>query len=257
MRSHMGPDPELSHEQPGPISRGNLRSQVTSRILKGVFQGRLRSGQRLIVQGLAKAHGVSPTPVREALVELASMGIVDLLPNRGAVVRSFGAQEVEEISEIRRLLEVEATRRSWGRIEPAELDALESDLARLAARAHDQEWDREIRTVDTRLHGVIAESCGLARLTAEIGRYSGLFRALRDVSHGRDAWTNYSRSNDIPEHRAIVRALRSGDAEDAARAMDRHIRSAASNLIAVMFGDGTGSGIPPEPDSVDVQVYGG
>jgi len=62
-----------------------------------------------------------------------------------------------------------------------------------------------------------------------------LFRALRDVSHARDAWTNYSRSNDIPEHLAIVRALQAQDADLAALTMDRHIRSAARNLEEVVF----------------------
>ena len=93
-----------------PVSRGNLRQQVTSRLMTGIFQGRFRSGQRLVVQNLASACQASPTPVREALVELASLGLVELLPNRGAVVQPFGPQEIREISDIRRLLEVEAVR---------------------------------------------------------------------------------------------------------------------------------------------------
>jgi DNA-binding GntR family transcriptional regulator len=169
-------------------------------------------------------------------VELATLGIVGLLPNRGAIVRPFGALEVSEISEIRRLLELEAVRRSCGRIEQSVLAQLDDDLSSLAGRAHDHAWDREIRELDTRLHGVIAESCGMGRLTEEIERYLGLFRTLRDFSHGRDAWTNYSRSNDIPEHCAIVQALRAGDPDASAAAMDRHIRSAARKLIEVMFG---------------------
>ncbi|MHC5543303.1 GntR family transcriptional regulator, partial [Singulisphaera rosea] len=76
----------------GPVPRGNLRQQVTSRILAAVFQGRFASGQRLIVQRLSELYEVSPTPVREALVELEALGIVELLPNRGAVVLPFGPQ---------------------------------------------------------------------------------------------------------------------------------------------------------------------
>jgi DNA-binding GntR family transcriptional regulator len=84
---------------------------------------------------------------------------------------------------------------------------------------------------------VIADCCRSRRLAAEIGRYLVLFRTLRDVSHQRDAWTNFSRSNEVPEHLAIVRALAQSDPEGAARAMDRHIRSAAKTLEEVIFSD--------------------
>src|SRR5260221_9594352 len=74
-----------SENPPGdPVVRGNLRQQITSRILSAVFQGRFASGQRLVVQRLAELYEVSPTPLRESLVELGALGIVELLPNRGA-----------------------------------------------------------------------------------------------------------------------------------------------------------------------------
>jgi DNA-binding GntR family transcriptional regulator len=74
-------------------------------------------------------------------------------------------------------------------------------------------------------------------LAVEIRRYLVLFRALRDVCQLRDAGTNYSRADDVPEHLAIVRPLLKSDAEGAARAMDRHIRSATVNLKEVVFFD--------------------
>ena len=218
-----------------PVSRGNLRQQVTSRILTAVFLGRFASGQRLIVQHLAGLYDVSPTPVREALVELAALGIVDLLPNRGSVVLPFGPEQVREISQVRRVLEVEATLCASGRIDRAGLDTLIDGLDRLQSRPAGERRDREARTIDNRLHALIAESCGSARLTAEITRYLTLFRTLRDVCHLRDAATNYSRSDDVPEHQEILRRLRDGDAEAAARAMDVHIRSATNSLVSVLF----------------------
>ena len=231
-----------------PVSRGCLRQQVSARLMMGIFQGRFRSGQRLVVQDLASAYKASPTPVREALVELASLGLVDLLPNRGAVLLPFGPRETREISEIRRLLEVEATRRAGGQIPADDLAALERDLLHLAALPHDHAWDRMAREVDTRLHGTIAVCCGSRRLAAEIGRYSVLFRALRDVSHQRDALTNFSRSNDVPEHLAIVSALMASDAEGAANAMDRHIRSVADKLNDVIFSIPNDPGDDREPE---------
>jgi DNA-binding GntR family transcriptional regulator len=219
----------------GPLSRGSLRQQVTSRILTAVFQGLFLSGQRLIVQRLSELYEVSPTPVREALVELSALGIVELLPNRGAVVLPFGVQQVREIGQIRRVLEVEATRCSCGRIDPAALTSLERDISRLQTRPADDLRDRDARLCDTRLHGLIADACGSARLTAEINRYLTLFRTLRDISHHRDAATNYSRSDDIPEHLAILAPLRRGDVEGAAKSMDVHIRSSTQAVENVLF----------------------
>jgi DNA-binding GntR family transcriptional regulator len=220
-----------------PVSRGHLRVQVTSRLVTGIFVGLFRSGQRLVVQQLAQSFRVSPTPVREALMEIANLGLVDMLPNRGAIVRPFGPREVREISQIRRLLESEAARCASGRIPPTELSSLGAELKRLESLPRDQTWDRDARAADTRLHGLIAESSGSTRLAAEIGRYLVLFRALRDVCHIRDAWTNYSRANDVPEHLAIVAPLLASDAEGAALAMGRHIESATITLEEVIFVD--------------------
>jgi DNA-binding GntR family transcriptional regulator len=230
----------------GPVSRGGLRQQVTSRILTGVFVGRFASGQRLIVQRLATAYEVSPTPVRESLVELAALGVVELLPNRGAVVLPFGPAQVREISQVRRVLEVESTRSACGRIDRAEFAALREQLERLRRRPPGEGRDSEARALDNRLHELIAASCGSARLEAEIGRYLTLFRTLRDVCHLRDAATNYSRSDDVPEHLEVLRRLEAGDADGAARAMDAHIRSATNSLVDVLFNHPGGTA-PPEP----------
>src|SRR5204862_6824284 len=123
------------------VRRRTLRQEVIARILTGVFDGRFASGQRLVVQRLADQFGVSPTPVREALVEIGGLGLVELLPNRGAVVGPFGPQEVSQISQVRRVLEVEATRGACGRVDPQELQALEHELLRLSVLPQSDDWD--------------------------------------------------------------------------------------------------------------------
>src|SRR5262249_26481685 len=111
-----------------------LRHQtLVQSILREVFQGRLRAGQHLVTQELAARFGVSHTPVREALVALAGIGVIDLLPNRGAVVRRVTARDVREISQVRRLLECQAARNACGRTDLARLHALADDLRRLIA----------------------------------------------------------------------------------------------------------------------------
>ncbi len=215
------------------VSRGHLRQQVTTRILSGVFQRRFPSGCRLVTQKLAEMFEVSPTPVRESLVELESLGIVDLLPNRGAVVRPFGPREVREISQIRRILEVEATRLACGRGDDASLAEMEHELERLRKSKLNAKRAQSGRQIDSRLHNLISSACGSRRLASEIQRYLTLFRALRDVSHQYDGWMIAA---DMPDqHLAIVRPLRDGATDAAASAMDSHLCSVAELLAGVMF----------------------
>jgi DNA-binding GntR family transcriptional regulator len=210
---------------------GLRRQTIVQSLLADVFQGRLRAEEHLVTQELATRFGVSHTPIREALIALAGIGIIDLLPNRGAVVRRVTPHDVHEVCQVRRLLECEATRSACGRIAPSELQALAGDLQRLmAARATPGPgFIAEVRAVDSRLHDLIAASCGNGFLAKELGRLKTLFRAFRDVAWERDqAHHDFHRlAEEADEHLAIVQALLAGDARAAARAMARHIRSGA------------------------------
>jgi DNA-binding GntR family transcriptional regulator len=208
---------------------GLRRQTLVESLLAEVFQGRLHAGKHLVSQELAARFGVSQTPIREALITLAGIGIIDLLPNRGATVRRVTPHEVREVCQVRRVLECEATRSACGRIELAELHALAADLKRLmTVRARSgPDFIAEARAVDSRLHDLIADSCGNAFLAKEIGRLKILFRAFRDVSWEHDGARNdfHRLAEEAREHLAIVEALLAGDSKEAARAMARHIRS--------------------------------
>jgi DNA-binding GntR family transcriptional regulator len=211
--------------------RGSRRQAIVQALLTDVFQGRLRAGTHLVTQELAQRFGVSHTPIREALIALAGVGIIDLLPNRGAIVRRVTPREVREVCQVRRVLECEATRSACGRIDLAELHALADALRRMiAARTKSgPRFIEEARAVDSRLHDCIADSCGNAFLAQEIARLKTLFRAFRDVAWEHD-WVrcDYHRlAEEAHEHLAIVEALLAGDAKGASKAMARHIRSGA------------------------------
>jgi DNA-binding GntR family transcriptional regulator len=208
---------------------GLRRQAIAESVLKEVVQGRLASGQHLVARALAERFGVSLTPIREALIELAGMGVVDLLPNRGAVVRRLTPRDVREICEVRRVLECGAVRAACGRIARDELEGLRDAMRRLVAVRSPAPAGviAEARGVDSRLHDAIARSCGNALLAREIGRLTILFRAFRDMSWERAA----ARDGDgrlvaeASEHLAIVEALLEGDRQRASRALAEHIRS--------------------------------
>jgi DNA-binding GntR family transcriptional regulator len=227
------------------------RQAVVASLLGDVFEGRLRAGQHLVTQELATRYGVSHTPVREALIALAGLGVIDLHPNRGAVVRAVSPRDVRELCDVRGLLECEAVRLACGRIDPAELDALADALRRQIAASDDPEaidlarFLDEARCLDTRLHDRIAASCGNAFLALELTRLKTLFRAFRDVATAQgtarhDVGRLFEESR---QHLAIVEALIAGDAEAAVRAMTRHI-----DASAVVWGKLFGGRPEPEPE---------
>jgi DNA-binding GntR family transcriptional regulator len=214
------------------------RTIIVASLLAEVCQGQLRAGTHLVARELEERFGVSQTPIREALITLAGIGILDLLPNRGAIVRCVTAHEVLEICQVRKVLECEATRRACGRIELAELHALAIELKRLsAARPRSAgKLIEKARAVDNRLHDLIASCCGNGFLAKELGRLKILFRAFRDVAWEREEARNDSHRlySEAHEHLAIVEALLAGDGRAAARAMARHIRSGARYWSRVM-----------------------
>jgi DNA-binding GntR family transcriptional regulator len=231
--------------------RGLRRQTIVQSLLADVCQGRLRAGEHLITQDLATRFGVSHTPIREALISLSSFGIIDLLPNRGAVVRRVTAEEVREVCQVRRALECEAVRSACGRINLAQLHALAAELKRLMG-VHARKGDgfiEQARAVDSRLHDLIADSCGNAFLAKEIARLKTLFRTFRDVAWSHDEARNdfHRLGEEAHEHLAIVEALLAGDARGAARAMARHIRSGARYWSRAMPGQPAALPIPPTP----------
>ncbi len=205
------------------------RKAVVEDLCCEIVGGRLRPGEHLVTRALADRFGVSHTPIREALIALAGIGVVDLLPNRGAVVRRFSRDEVREICQVRRALECEAVRGACGRIDEAELlvlrEALRGMIARTTPFASDQV--AEARAADSRLHDVISESAANPFLAKEIGRLKMLFRAFRDASWQREENRNdYHRlGEEAREHLTIVEALMRNDRAGAVRAMSRHIMS--------------------------------
>ena len=207
-----------------------LRQILTKKILVAIFERQLTPGQRLVVQALGRQFGVSATPVRESLVELATTGLVELLPNRGAVVRSFGPKQLREIFHLRKILEEEATRCACTYIDKEELQQLKDEFVELTQNRVANWSEREI-AADEQLHHLIGSSCGNSRLAEEIRRYDLLLQALREVVGNQ----LHAQQRALSEHIQIIDAMLAEDADKAASAMSQHIERTASSIEAVIF----------------------
>jgi len=214
-----------------PLARNaGLRDNVARHLLIAIFKGNVKSGDRLVAQTLAKQMGVSATPVREALVELASIGLVENLPNRGAVCLPFGARELREIYQIRRIFEVEATRLACNRIPVERLRDLRIGMAKLAERKVN-EWSDQAMQLDAQLHGLIAYHADNTRLQHEIDRYHELMQAIREVVGDKQRLQLRA----LEDHIGIIDALLEGDVRQACQAMAMHIDTTAAGVEQILF----------------------
>ncbi len=219
------------------VVRGALRDEIKQHLLVDIFRGDLPAGTRLVVQKLAVRFGVSSTPIRETLVELEAAGVVEFLHNRGVVVRPFGPDELRQICQIRRILEVEAVRGACGRLDDGNLEEIRLEMVRLRDTVpRDERWSVETLAADQRFHGLIVTTCGSRRLIDEIARYDVLAQSLaRVVGNQREVQTR-----GIFEHLILIDRLKENDIEAAADEMARHINHTARDLERIYFEASTG-----------------
>jgi DNA-binding GntR family transcriptional regulator len=196
------------------------RSRVVYGILHAIFKGELTGGDRLVEEELGAKFGVSRTPVREALTELAAIGVIWLKPNHGAMVRPFGTTQLVEIYQIRRVLEMEAARLAHETIDRELLLQIRERTQQLLKSAdRGKAWSEEALAVDQMFHELVAKSSRSERLAEEIRRYWTLARSIGEAV-GNAA---YTQDHALVEHTAIMDCLLAHDGDGAAEAMSRHL----------------------------------
>jgi DNA-binding GntR family transcriptional regulator len=214
------------------------RSRVVFGILHAIFKGELGGGDRLVEEELGAKFGVSRTPVREALTELAAIGVIWLKPNHGAMVRPFGTKQLVEIYQIRRVLEMEAARNAHESIDRELLVQIRERTQQLLKSAdRGSAWSEEALAVDQMLHELIAKHSRSERLGEEIRRYWTLARSIAEAV-GNAA---YTQDHALVEHTAIMDRLLAHDGDGAAEAMGRHLTRRMDAALATICPPGTSS----------------
>ena len=197
-------------------------------ISRAIIEGRLEPGARLKEGELAKTLGISRTPIREALLLLTARGLVEMSPNRGARVRSYDPGHLDDLYELRALLEGHVARLAAGRADAAEQRALDESCSRFDALVEAADDFPALVAENGRFHGTLVTA-------ARDPRLRDMLQTVVEVPLLYRAFTWYS-----PEqlhqsghfHRSIARAVRFGDGERAERIMKEHILDARDVLIA-------------------------
>ena len=203
---------------------------VYSHIVREMIAGRLGPGDVVSEVHLAQVLRVSRTPVHLAVRELVKDGLVTQRPNYRPEVRRFSAADLDEIFEMRQLLEGHAVALAARRIDRHSLAELRdgADYVR-RARGSAARLGRWI-AFDQAFHARIATSCGLPRLTADIVRYHMLHRALNNECLSADQVPQA-----LAEHDAILDALEARNPSLARDAMTIHLREWQTHYVQALL----------------------
>lgn len=200
-------------------ARRNLREEITETLRAAVISGELRPGVVYSAPRLAGQFGVSATPVREAMLDLANEGLVDIVRNKGFRVTELSEEDLDELSELRALIEVPTVRRIAAAGVPRDvLDELRTLATEIEAAAARGDLIAHV-TADLEFHLLLLAQAGNRRLVETVrslrarSRLYGL-RALAD----RDALVPSAH-----EHVELLDLLAAGDAPGAEDLMRRHV----------------------------------
>lgn len=211
------PQPDLNR----PLARLTLRDEAAQRLRSEIVAGLLVPGELYPIAEVAQRLGVSITPVREALLELSTEGLVEIVRNRGFRIRAVSEEDLDEIVELRLMLEVPAVRKLAGLRERPDLEQLR-ELAHRTERAAAEGDLAGYLEHDRAFHLGLLELAGNARLVQVVAR-------LRDETrlYGLSRLVGTAVLGDTThEHQELLDAVASGDASRAAKVLTGHLKHA-------------------------------
>jgi DNA-binding GntR family transcriptional regulator len=204
-----------------------LREQVIRTLRQAIRDFELKPGQRLVERELIEQLGVSRTTIREALRELASEGLVTVVPQRGAIVSAPSLEEALDLYEVRAALESLIASRFVERATDAEVAELAETVENLAEVSRTATDIRTILAAKDEFYAVLtagAKSATLQQLIEGIQARVQVLRATSLSEAGRAVQV-------VEELRAVVRAVAERDAEKAAALTADHVRNASTTAM--------------------------
>ena len=197
-------------------------------IREDIIEGRLEANERLVAADLARRHGTSTNPVREALQLLRGEGLVTFAPNRGARVRPIDEDFIRDISELTGLIEPFLTRWFVGMATDENI----AELERLQALIEENAFRDTIlhSELDTAFHTVMYER-HYNRHAAEM--WWKTREVLRAVTRRMD-YTLARRAAVLRDHRELIQHIKAQDADRAAETIARHVTGSGRHIVEQM-----------------------
>jgi DNA-binding GntR family transcriptional regulator len=205
------------------LSLGNQAYQELKRI---ILERQIPPGGKLNEGDLAKALGISRTPIREAINRLEKEGLVKIIPQRGAFVVQFTEKDIYELFLIRENLEGLAAYLATSKMSEKDLAKLESSVEGFSEPFEEKEIRRYARE-DFKFHQAVVQFSEAQRLISLISTLHDYIRIFRLTTIGVSGRMKTS----LDEHRELLQAFRDRRPEEAERRMREHIRHVRDGVM--------------------------
>ena len=207
------------------MDKYSLRGQVFQEIREDILKGKFKENEELREATLGKELGVSRTPVREALRQLELEGLVHIIPNKGAYVTGITEKDVHDIYMTRSMLEGLCARWAAEHISEEQIQEMEEVL--LLTEYHlDRGNAEQLAELDGKFHEVLYDA-SQSRILRHI--FSDFHKYVQ-VARKRSVKKEDRAKKSLEEHREILNALRTGDADRAEELAHIHILNVMENL---------------------------
>lgn len=204
----------------------SLRGKVFYQLENDILNGKYKPGDSLIETKLSDELGVSRTPVREAIRQLELEGLVQTIPNKGAIVTGLSEKDIEDIYTIRMMIEGLAARWAAEKITEEELKELQEtiELEEFYTNKNDT---YNILRLDSKFHEIIFRASKSKPLMNTLTMFHHYLQRARNSSLGMTGRANEA----LQEHKAILRAIMENNPEKAESLTTEHIKNASLNLL--------------------------
>ena len=207
----------------------SLEEQVYQSLEEAIISGEYTRGDSLTEMSLCKKLGVSRTPVRSALHRLSEEGLIEISPNRGAIVIGISDEDLADTYRIRIKLEGLASAMAAERISDEEKNELR-ETVELSEFYLDKGNIDKVKELDSVFHKIIYKACGnrsMCKILSELHRNIRSYRKLSLNVPGRLEMS-------VKEHREIYRAIEAGLANEADKLASLHIEQAMQNTLTAI-----------------------
>lgn len=213
------------------MKKPSLRDVAYTEMKRMILKGEIRPGEPIPEVSLSESLGLSRTPVREALRQLASEGFVNAMPRRGAFVANMSIGDVRDIFALREVLDCMAVSLATDRIPPEELDRFEA-LFRELLDGPDDTDTYEMTEIDVEFHQMVHEASGNKWLKEVLGLLLDKSLLIRTISlefpgRMKGSWL---------EHLELIKALRAGDRRAAEELARQHVINARDAVLKSVEG---------------------
>lgn len=204
--------------------RENLKNRAYEFLREAIVTGRLEDGSQHSIYGISDELGISRTPVREAVLQLANVGLVSIEKNRGFRIRGTSVKRLQDIFELRLLLEVPAAFGAAANHDVQLIEALHGAVSGMSAALAEND-EQAFRSHDRLFHDLIARAAGNQQLCSTLD-------SLREVIvHPVSNYGVRDSQEIIDEHAHIADAIARGDALASVHAMRAHLVNTADQLL--------------------------